>query len=669
MTRAAYVYLRQSSLGQVKNNRESTERQYALKDKAVDFGWGHEQVRTLDRDLGRSGSQSAGREDFQVLVSDVSQGKVGAIFVLEASRLARSSLDWQRLIRICSITQTLVVDEDGCYDPGDFNDALLLGLKGTIAQAELHYIHARLQGGLINKAKKGELRRALPIGFRYEEDGRVVTDPDREVQASVRLAFAAFRQTGSALGVVRHFRDQGLRFPKRAYGGARDGELLWSRLTHCRVLNLLKNPTYAGVYVYGRMRRRREVAPDGTLRSRLLRVPRSDWLVTIPDRHEGYVSWQDFLENQDILDRNRNGKETAVRGSAREGVALLQGLLLCARCGRRVRVMYDGRDDPSSYYCKGRVNEGVGAASCMSVRSKALDAAISERVLEVLVPTQVDVAFEALRQLEENDTALCRQRQLQVERAEYEAQLAERRYQEVDPANRLVAATLERRWNEALAALEEQQRALADFCIANTRTATEEQRARLLALATDFPRLWSAPTTSPKDRKRLLRVLVKDITLQKFVETREVVLRIRWQGGVCEDLRIAIVDDRRGHAPEVVTRVRELAANHRDPRIADMLNSGELQSRSGEPFTWSTVAGIRKTHGIPVPNLRCADELTVSQVARRFGVKRRVVHQLIKQGSLQARRVEAGSAYWITLDPAAERKLTASAEALGRRKS
>src|ERR1700674_2866313 len=273
----AYVYLRQSTPGQVRHHQESTERQYALREKARELGWSEAAIRTLDGDLGMSGSQMTGREDFKTLVADVSMGQVGAVFALEVSRLARSNLDWHRLLELCALTATLVIDEDGCYDLADFNDGLLLGLKGAMAQAELHFLHARLQGGKLNKAKKGELRFPLPVGFCYDEQSRIILDPDEEVRGAVGLVFRLFRETGTAFAVTQRFAERELRFPKRSYGGAWDGKIIWGHLTHSRVLTLLKNPSYAGMYVFGRYQYRREISPEGGIHKRIHQVGMPDW--------------------------------------------------------------------------------------------------------------------------------------------------------------------------------------------------------------------------------------------------------------------------------------------------------------------------------------------------------------------------------------------------------
>jgi len=380
----AYIYIRQSTMGQVKHNRESTERQYALKDKAIQLGWNPSTIRVLDQDLGKSGSQISGRKDFKTLVTDVSMGQVGALFALEASRLARSCLDWQRLLEICSITGTIVIDGDGCYDPSDFNDGLLLGIKGTIAQAELHFIRERLQGGKRNKANKGELRFPLPVGLCYDDQNRTVLDPDQEVQGAVRMVFDTFRKAGSAYKVMRQFTSLGLLFPKRSYGGVWDGKLIWGKLNHSRVLGILKNPSYAGTYVYGRYRSSKLISSEGEVQTQLRAVPMKDWQVTIKDHHESYISWDEYVKNQHILEQNRtNGEETLLSGPAREGLALLQGLLVCSGCGRRLTVRYKGNGGIyPTYECNWKKREGLSTADCISIHGTLLDKAVCERVLK-----------------------------------------------------------------------------------------------------------------------------------------------------------------------------------------------------------------------------------------------------------------------------------------------
>ena len=661
LKRPAYIYVRQSTLGQVRHHRESTERQYALREKALALGWPAEAVKVLDRDLGRSGAQSHGREDFKTLVAEVSMDRVGAVFALEVSRLARSNLDWHRLLELCALTRTLVIDEDGCYDPADFNDGLLLGLKGTMAQAELHFLRARLQGGKLNKARKGELHFPLPVGLCYDEAGHVIPDPDEEVRGAVELVFRLFRQTGTAYAVVHRFAKQGLRFPKRAYGGVWDGKLVWGRLTHERVVGLLKNPAYAGAYVFGRYQYRRSLSPEGEVHTKTQAVPMREWRVLLQGHHEGYIDWDEYLANKQRLARNCTHREaTVLSGPAREGLALLQGLLVCGQCGRRLSVRYRGNGGVyPAYQCNWRRREGLATRSCLCVRCDLLDIAVAEQVLEALQPAELELALAALEELQARDAALGRQWQMRLERAEYEAQLAERRYQEVDPANRLVAATLEQRWNEALQRLSALKQQLEQAQRQQARAATPEQKARVLALARDFPRLWNAPTTEAKDRKRMLRLLIKDITVEKTAPKR-VLLHVRWQGGACTDITVDLpprVADQVRYPTEVVEQIRDLAATLTDAQIADSLNRQGRTSPKGKAFTVSMIKWVRYKYALPRPQFQRPDELSVEQMMEKFAVSRHVVYYWIERGIVEARQLKRGTPYWISLDATKEQAL------------
>lgn len=655
--RAAYIYVRQSTLGQVRHHQESTQRQYALKDKALELGWSAAFIRILDKDLGVSAAQAAGREDFKTLVADVSMGLVGAVFALEVSRLARSCADWHRLVEICALSGTLIIDEDGCYHPGDFNDRLLLGLKGTMSQAELHFLRLRLQGGQLNKAKKGELRFQLPTGFCYDSVGRVALDPDEQVRGAVRMLFAVVRETGSAYGALRRFVQRGLEFPKRVHGCKGLGKLVWERLKNTRVISIIKNPAYAGVYFYGRARSSKEISADGQIRTRKKTAPMSSWPVMIKDHHEGYITWEQFLANQAMLEKNRTSSDkTLLSGPAREGAALLQGLLLCGRCGHRVMVRYTGnRGIYPTYECNYLVNQAAGK-SCMSARCDLLDAAVSRRVLEVVKPAQINVAIEALRHVEQREQGVLRQWQMRIERSDYEAQLARRRYEEVDPSNRLVAASLECHWNEALERLEAARQEFAQYQRTQAYAMTPEQKAAIFAMAQDFWRLWNVPTTQQQDRKRILRLLIKDITVEKT--TGRAVLGIRWQGGATEELAVSLpLPTPRRYAPEVVQRVRELAENYLDHQIAARLGAEGILGARGKPLTARAIAYIRYEYRIAAPNFKHAEELTVREMAAKFGVGRRVVYAWIEEGILQARRLRhcaAGTPYWIALDSSKE---------------
>lgn len=661
-SKPAYIYVRQSTLAQVRHHQESTERQYALRDKALALGWPDTAIRTLDGDLGMSGAQMTGREDFKTLVADVSMGQVGAVFALEVSRLARSNLDWNRLLELCALSHTLVIDADGCYDPGDFNDGLLLGLKGTMAQAELHFLRGRLQGGKLNKAQKGELRFPLPVGLCHGDEGRIILEPDDEVRGAVQLVFRLFHETGSAYAVVKRFAQDGLRFPKRAYGGAWAGKLIWGRLSHGRVLGLIRNPSYAGTYVFGRYQCRKRITPQGDVHKHTTRVPKVDWRVHLPEHHEGYITVEEFEQNQQRLERNRtNGETTLLRGPAREGLTLLQGLLMCSCCGRAITVRYQGNGGIyPTYLCNWKRREGLATKDCLSVRGDLLDNAIRDAVLKALQPAELELALTALKELEQRDQAIMRQWRMRIERAEYEAALAERRYQECDPANRLVAGTLERRWNEALLRVEQITTEAAQFESQKARVATPQQKAKVLALASDLPRLWQAPTTLAKDRKRMLRFLIRDITVEKLSERRQLVLHIRWQGGACTDTTVDLpkpFPDAVRYPAAVVEHVLELKRCLSDAQIVTHLNQEGRRSPYGKPFTLSMIKWIRYKYALPHVPLTQPDELTVKQLANRLAVSTHVVYYWLEGGIVQARKIDGRGAWWITLTAAKEQEL------------
>jgi DNA invertase Pin-like site-specific DNA recombinase len=658
LSREACIYIRQSTMGQVRFNQESTERQYNLAGKAQSLGWSPERIRILDRDLGQSGARTTGREDFKVLVSDVALGQVGAIFSLEASRLARSNQDWHRLLELCAISGTLVIDEDGCYDPAEFNDGLVLGMKGTFAQAELHIIRARLHGGKLNKARKGELRFSLPVGFVFDDD-KIALDPDQEVQGAVRTVFELFERESTAYAVVQRFQELGLRFPRRSYGGAWDGKLLWGRLTHSRVLGILANPSYAGTYVFGRYQACKQIGPAGEICTRSRRMPQDEWRVVIPDHHPGYITCEQFLTNRQRLAANRTNCEV-LAGPAREGFCLLQGLLICGTCGRRLGVRYTGNGGLYPIYqCNWKHREALARRACMGVPSGPLDDAIAERLVTAVTPLTIDLALEALSSLEERDKAIATQWRRRIERARYDADLAERRYEAVDPANRLIASTLEQRWNDAMQRLLELETELANFERQTLRAVTAEQKRQILQLATDFPRLWNAPTTAARDRKRMLRLLIKDITVVKAPEPKLLRLNIRWQGGTTETVALHLRPNRAEairYPDTFVARISTLAAIHDDDAIVALLKREGLASSTGKQFTVSMIRWIRYKHRIPGPSL-LAGTLSVGQVRERYGVSMWVVYYWIDQGLVTAHRKKPGLPYAITLTDATDRTL------------
>jgi DNA invertase Pin-like site-specific DNA recombinase len=658
LTRQACIYIRQSTPGQVRFNPESTERQYNLMDKAQAFGWNQEQIRVLDGDLGHSGSISGSRGDFKILVGDVALGQVGAIFSLEASRLARSNQDWHRLLELCAITNTLVVDEDGCYNPAEFDDSLVLGMKGAFAQAELHIIRARLHGGKLNKASKGELHFPLPVGLVFEGD-KIVLDPDQEVQGAVRMIFSSFQQTGSAFGVVRRFRELGLRFPRRSYGGAWDGKLIWGLLKHSRVTSILLNPSYAGAYVFGRYQSAKEIGPAGEITVRSRRTPQEAWRVMIRDHHQGYIDWDQFTANGVRLSANRTNADV-IPGPAREGLCLLQGMLVCGVCARRVSVRYKGNGGVYPMYdCASRVRDGLESSCRLALPAEPIDGAFAERLSGAITPLRLELALATLTALEERDRAISAQWRMRIERAKYEADLAERRYEAVDPSNRLIAATLEQRWNEALQRLRDLEAELATFEQKTMRAVTAEQKQQILQLVKDFPRLWKAPTTTSKDRKRILRLLVRDITVVKGPGTKVVSLQIRWQGGETETITVDLPPNRADairYPDDFLDRIREFALEHHDDEIAARMTAEGRQSSTGKVLTAKMIGWIRWKHRIP-PHKPPTDTLTVRQVSQRYGVSAGVVYYWIQQGIVTAQQRKRNRPYAITVDDAADQIL------------
>lgn len=570
---------------------------------------------------------------------------------------------WQAGFALPTATQ----NQETCHElqNPNFNDQLLLGLKGTMSQAELHFIRARLQGGKRNKAQRGELRFPLPVGYVYgDEPGSILFDPDVEIQNAVRLVFTLFRQTGSAYGVVRHFLQHNLNFPRRAYGGVWNGKIIWGKLSHGRVLCLLSNPSYAGAYVFGRYRGVKSISTEGQVQARVQRQPMDSWLVLIREHHPGYINWDDYLENQQMLEQNQtNGPDQCSSGAAREGRALLQGLLLCGHCGRRLSPRYLGHGGIYPVYeCTRRQTDTHYSSECVRIQADLIDQTISDRVLEILRPEQIEIALRAVKELERRSQAVDQQWRMRIERLEYQAQLAQRRYEEVDPSNRLVAGTLEKRWNDALEELTTAQEELHRSRQQQGLELTEEQKAQLRALAEDLPKLWKSETTSAQDRKRMLRLLIKDVTLEKRRAERKVVLHIRWQGGAVEDLcaDIPLPPFEKPRYPEaMVTRVRTLAQSLTDTQIVAALNREGVLSAKGKPFTRNIVSWIRYRYDIAPPCLRGPGELTVNQVADRFGVRPSVVYYWIAHGHLSVHQSETGKPYWITLDAEKETELRA----------
>ena len=593
LERGAYLYIRQSSMRQVVENAESTKRQYALRGRAIALGWRDEQIVVIDTDQGESGASAAWREGFQRLVSDVGMGRAGIVMGLEVSRLARNNADWQRLLEICAFADTLILDEDGVYDPAGFNDRLLLGLKGTMSEAELHVIKARLRGGILNKARRGEFRCPLPTGLAYDHSGDVVLDPDMQVRETIVHFFDTFSRVGSASQTVKTFRQEGLLFPSRLH----NSETVFRPLTVSTAQRVLTNPRYAGAYAYGRRQFRRSIDGRKTVRARGL----DDWLACIPDAHPGYISWEQHQQNLSILKANGHGYDATRSSPPREGTALLQGRAVCGQCGRHFRVRYAARRGRlEAWYICDRAHTYRGEPSCQSIAGPPVDDAIGMLIAEQMTPAAVELALEVRKEIEARHEEADRLRCRAIERAQTDADLAQRRFMLVDPNNRLVADTLEGEWNERLRLLakarEEREQARQHDRI----VLDEAVRERLVAMTVDFKALWLDPDTPNRERKRLLAHIIEDVTLVKLPEEGTTRAHVRFKGGNIQTLTTLSPKSSAQQIktqPGIVELVDKLLDDHIYSEIAELLNQqgyrpGEAarRGRHGARFTAKRVA-------------------------------------------------------------------------------
>lgn len=635
LARDAYLYVRQSTVRQVFENTESTKRQYALRQRAVALGWPNERVQVIDIDLGQSGASAADREGFKRLITEVSLGRAGIVLGLEVSRLARNCMDWHRLLELCALSDALILDEDGLYDPNDFNDRLLLGLKGTMSEAELHFLRARLRGGILNKARRGELALSLPVGFVYDEQVRVRFDPDSQVRESIRLFFEVFRRTGSAYATARYFREHGLFLPRRLRTGPNKGALVWAELCHSRALELLHNPRYAGAFAYGRKQTRKQL--DGSTVCR--QKSREEWHSFIPMAHEGYISFEEYEENQRRLKEcSQSYGEERRKSPPREGPALLQGIAICGLCGRRMTVRYRMRREGAcpEYSCEKDAMQH-GQPVCQVVAGRNVDKAIGQLLKEKMTPVAMEMAMAVQKEICDRLEEADRLRTKQVEHVRYEAELAQRRYMKVDPGNRLVAEVLEAEWNEKLRALEEAREEFEKQRQSDRLRIDEEERARILELATDFPRIWENPNTSDRDRKRMVRLLIEDVTLTR---KKDIIIQIRFKGGTVATLTQPIPPPsyKTWQTPsDVIAQIDRLIDEHTDKQVASILNEQGLQSGKGKPFSSSIIWRIRTTHGIKsrFDRLRERGMLTMDELAARIGVCATTIRSWLKHGLLR----------------------------------
>ena len=643
LQREACLYVRQSTPRQVRENAESRERQYGLQARAMELGWPANSIRVIDEDLGRSAAAGRPRDGFRDLLARVSLGEVGLVLGLEVSRLARDSVEWQRLLQVCALTDTLVLDHDGVYDPRDINDRLVLNIKGTMSEVELHTLHLRLLGGARNKALRGELEVALPTGLVLREDGKVALDPDASVVSALRTVFAAFSKAGNVSATARSLREDGVQLPQRPRGGADKGQLLWVAPTRRRVWAILENPRYAGAYVYGRTRVERKA---GKARRRSL--PPEEWQVLLPDAHPGYIDWPTYLRHRETLARNR--KASCGEGRApqpREGSALLQSLAVCGRCGHRLRVAYGSRtrNGLHAYYLCKRESPSAGPVTCLSLPAAAVDRAVAGLIVKTVNREHIGLTLAAQDEIAAAAALAASTRERHLEGLRYEAGLARRRFLYADPENRLVAAPLEAEWNARLAELESATREHERLQRRDSATLSERAREQMARIERDFATLWDAPSTSHIDRKQLLALLAEDATLDR--SDYQATAQLRFRGGRGETVTASLprpVHEVRRASQATLDALDRLLDSCTDAEAAKELNRQGLSNWNGAPFHAKRVRAIRSHYRLRSLAQRLADQgfLTASAMAQRLGVSVTTVRSRGRKGLLQRVRYSDG---------------------------
>jgi len=673
LERRAFVYVRQSTGTQVLQNTESTRRQYALVERAVQLGWPREAVEIVDEDQGKSGRSAEGRRGFARIAEAVADGAAGGVLAVEVSRLARCSDDWRRLLRLCGVAGVAVADEQAIYDPAQADDKLLLDLKGTMSEAELHWLGLRLRGAQRQKARRGELRLSVPTGYVWGGRGFAL-DPDEAVQRAMRVVFARFRVEPSVWALARWARAEGLRLPIRTGGGGAT-EVNWRPVTVSRLYQVLHNPVYAGTYVYGRRPEQERIVHGQIRRVRESGSDPERWPIVRHGAHPGYITWEEYLQNQEKLRQNMARMGNPHLSAPREGPALLGGLLVCGRCGRQMRPHYTSRrNNHFTYLCPGERDRIQ--VPCWAVPGPAIDAALEELFLRTMVPEELDVTLAVEREVEQQAADLDAAWRARREQAAYQARSAERRYKAVDPDNRVVARTLEREWEEALRALEEVEQAHERARRERHVQLTPEDRARVRALAQDLPRVWRATTTTLADRKAMLRLAIEAIALHAVeVPRRVTAVRVQWQGGGVSELEVPRPDFRqavRRVPEEALARLRELAGAGLDNgQIAERLNLEGVATSHGQPWNrWSVKWARRRgnippafpehAHPGPLPDRHPDGRYSVPGAARRLGVPSHLVREWIRRGLLLSSRADfAGhrNAWWVELDDATASRL------------
>ncbi len=650
LRRRACLYVRQSSLHQVQHNKESQYRQYDLQNRAIAHGWSVDQIDVIDEDQGKSGATSAQRSGFLDLRARIGAGEVGLLLCLEISRLCRNNAEWSQLLRIAAITNTLILDEQAIYDAADPNDALLLGIKGQISEYELHGIRIRMVGGQRNKARRGKLKMPLPIGFAYTETDQVVKDPDRSIVDALALVFRQFRKLGSAMQVTKWFVNQGIELPSRPRPSGIHSEVYWSTPKNCQIQRIIRNPRYAGCYAYGR--RETKTLPDG--RSQTISLPMDQWQVCIPEAHEGYISWDEYLQNQETL---RNNASSFLQGaeripSPRKGMALLQSRVLCGKCGHRMRIHYE-RNQIWNYVCTEKCMRQGGTA-CQRMRGEGVDTAVGNFILAAVNQKNLALSYLFQEELRTDFEAGDRQRKNRIEHLQHQEHLASRRFMAVDPSNRLVASTLEANWEQCIRAEKEAMQEHKHYVQQYQNALDTKLKEHILQLANDFGRVWNAEATTNEDRKRLLGKLVEDVTLIR--NDYQVTVKLRLRGGRIHELPPVDLPRRRAEimrrdaSPEVLAELETLLeAGLHDQAAAETLNRQGHRDSRGDPFTRRTIQILRKRYHMKNGIQRQREKLQKQgyklgrKLAAELGISYAVLQRRSEQDpGIKAHRIAAG---------------------------
>jgi DNA invertase Pin-like site-specific DNA recombinase len=661
LAKLAYVYVRQSSLNQVIHHAESTDLQYGLVDRAVQLGWPKERVQVIDEDLGKSAASAEDRSGFQTLMAEIGLGRVGIVLSMDASRLSRKNTDWYRLLELCSLFGTLIADGESLHDPRIYADRLLLGLTGMMSEAELHQIKTRMHAGALNKAERGELSQPLPAGLLRTRTQEVIWNPDEEVQCRILLVFQKFKELRSANAVQRYLQKENLNLPSRPLQGPAPHEVVWQKARYSTVLAILKNPAYAGVYVYGQSTRDPARHKPGHSGSGIVHRPIEDWPIVLQGVYPAYITWEEYLANQQQLQANQNRYHAGKPGAPRKGQALLQGILLCGQCGTRMRLRYSGpRGQFPVYRCQ-YDREHQQQRYCQEVRALGLDEEIERILLAALAPDQIKMALASLEQIEQEQASLSRQWQLRLERTRYETERARRQYSLVEPENRLVARSLERSWEQKLRDTEKVECEYQDWLVQHRLEITPADRQEILSLGENLPKLWNSASTTPADRKHIVRLLIRDVVVDPDRVKGKVWFQINWQtGAISEHCYIRRVQNYANYPDleRLEQRIRQLHAQHQmDKQIASTLNVEGFRNAHLRLFSGKIIWILRTRWGLPtVIHQGCNPKrwedgtYSIAGAAEILEVFPGTIYSWIRSARLTAFQVAPGTPWKIVLD-------------------